>query len=132
MANTARQLDLRSSAVSVLFKLVSDAMLIVLQGDLSADTALSSKSEHTRAGDALALQARRAQSFSDFYHVAQTQAKKDGKKSRERSLAKVKNELDFQDWYKVIEEELLDASLEEYRCVCKAQTIPSAHLESQS
>jgi hypothetical protein len=63
------------------------------------------------------LQSRRAQSFSDFFHVAKTQARKNGKKSHQRSLEKVKTELDFQDWYKDVEERLLDASLEEYQCV---------------
>ena len=65
----------------------------------------------------MSIKARRAQSFSDFFYVATNQAKKESKKGCGRALEKVKTELDFQDWYKDVEDKLLDASLEKYRCV---------------
>lgn len=119
MSKLAMGLDLKTTGVSVPSSYLV-VMLIVLQGDAPADPALRSRSDLEESRDALSLRARRAQSFSDFLHAAQSQARKSDTKSKNKASEKVKTELDFQGWYQNVEEKLLDASLEEYQYVCES------------
>lgn len=61
--------------------------------------------------------ARRAKSYSDFYDVVRAHIKKEkalGKEKR-RSREALKTELEFRQWYNGVNDELLDASHEQYR-----------------
>lgn len=67
--------------------------------------------------------ARRAKSYSDFYHVVRAHTIKERKLEREKRRPReniredVKTELDFRRWYNGVHDELLDASHEEYKYV---------------
>lgn len=59
--------------------------------------------------------ARRAKSYSDFYDVVRAHLKKEKELERKKSKENISNELEFTQWYGGIEEELLEASHEEYK-----------------
>lgn len=67
--------------------------------------------------------ARRAKSYSDFYHVVRAQLTKDCKKTKqeyrdvETGTKTVKNGLKFERYYETMEDDLLDASQEEFQYV---------------
>jgi hypothetical protein len=65
--------------------------------------------------------ARRAKSYTDFYHVVRAQLTKDTKKMRHEyrgtvtSVLDVRGGLDFEDQYEALEDDLLDAGQEEFQ-----------------
>jgi len=65
--------------------------------------------------------ARRAKSYTDFYHVARAQIKKEQKTAnvaRRASTERLRNaEVGFQELYTAAADELLDASHEKYQSV---------------
>lgn len=61
--------------------------------------------------------ARRAKSYSDFYTVVRAHLKKEQALERKKSREDIGSELELVEWYGGVEEELLEASHEEYRCV---------------
>jgi hypothetical protein len=68
--------------------------------------------------------ARRAKSYSDFYHVARAQLTKEVKKMKKEERACVvtvgdmPKGLSFEKKYEALEDDLLDASREEYQYEC--------------
>lgn len=61
--------------------------------------------------------ARRAKSYSDFYTVVRAHLKKEKGLERKKSRDNISNELEFAEWYSGVNDELLEASHEEYKCV---------------
>lgn len=59
--------------------------------------------------------ARRAKSYSDFYNVVRAHIKKEKGLEKKKSQENISNELEFSEWYGEINEELLEASHEEYK-----------------
>lgn len=59
--------------------------------------------------------ARRARSYSDFYAVARAHLKKERALEKKKSQEHLSTELEFAEWYGGVNEELLEASHEEYR-----------------
>ena len=59
--------------------------------------------------------ARRAKSYSDFYTVVRAHLKKEKALEKKKSRENISGELEFADWYGSVNEELLEASHEEYR-----------------
>ncbi|KIW02820.1 uncharacterized protein PV09_05878 [Verruconis gallopava] len=79
--------------------------------------------------------ARRAKSYSDFYDVVRAHIKKENKLEKERERKKhrrkqVKNDLEFGSWYHGLQNDLLDASQEEYRLYRDQLHLAEEHLES--
>lgn len=73
------------------------------------------------AGPPPATIARRAQSYSDFYHVVRDYLKKEHKvekENRRRSWEEIKTTMKFEHWYGGMVSGLLDVSHEEYEYVC--------------
>lgn len=68
-------------------------------------------------GPPLATVARRAKSYSDFYDVVRAHLKKEKEIERKKSQEDISNELEFAEWYMGVEDELLDASHDEYTYV---------------
>lgn len=66
-------------------------------------------------GPPQATVARRAKSYSDFYNVVRAHLKKEKELEKKTSHVNISNELDFAEWYDGINEELLEASHEEYK-----------------
>jgi hypothetical protein len=64
--------------------------------------------------------ARRARSYSDFYAVARAHLKKEKALEKKKSQNYLSTELEFAEWYGGVNEELLEASHEEYRWASKA------------
>jgi hypothetical protein len=69
--------------------------------------------------------ARRAKSYSDFYTVVRAHLKKEKalEKKKKTSRDNLSTELEFAEWYGGVNEELLEASHEEYR-----QVQPTGHV----
>jgi hypothetical protein len=72
--------------------------------------------------------ARRAKSYSDFYDVVRAHVEKENRLEREKQRKRhnqkqIKNELEFGAWYHGLQNELLDASHEEYQYVYTATVI---------
>jgi hypothetical protein len=61
--------------------------------------------------------ARRAKSYSDFYTVVRAHLKKEKVLEKKKSRENISSELEFAEWYGVVNSELLEASHEEYRWV---------------
>ncbi len=59
--------------------------------------------------------ARRAKSYSDFYTVVRAHLSKEKALERKKSHTDISNELEFAEWYGSVNEELLEASHDEYR-----------------
>jgi hypothetical protein len=59
--------------------------------------------------------ARRAKSYSDFYNVVRAHIKKEKGLEKKKSQENISTELEFSEWYGEINEELLEASHEEYK-----------------
>lgn len=68
-------------------------------------------------GPPLATVARRAKSYSDFYDVVRAHLKKEKDLERKKSQENISDELDFVEWYSGVDEELLDASHDDYTYV---------------
>ncbi|KAL9103323.1 MAG: hypothetical protein Q9163_001629 [Psora crenata] len=88
---------------------------------------------------------RRAQSYTDFHHVAKSILQKDQRrpgicKSRERSAERAQtkavaseggicDDLDFVDWYHNLEQSLLESSHDEYTAYREELSIAESHLD---
>jgi hypothetical protein len=59
--------------------------------------------------------ARRAKSYSDFYTVVRAHLRKEKALEKKKSRENISTELGFAEWYGAVNEELLEASHEEYR-----------------
>lgn len=61
--------------------------------------------------------ARRAKSYTDFYHVARAQLRKEQKAAitKKESREGLKTEVDFQELYGTLADELIDASHDKYQ-----------------
>lgn len=66
--------------------------------------------------------ARRAKSYSDFYSVVRAHLNREKALERKKSREHLSTELDFAEWYGGVNDELLEASHEEYRYVLAPQT----------
>lgn len=60
--------------------------------------------------------ARRAKSYSDFYTVVRAHIKKEKALEKKKSQENLSTELELAEWYGGVNDELLEASHEEYRC----------------
>ena len=72
-------------------------------------------------GPPKATVARRAKSYSDFYEVVTAHLKKEKEKELERKSSRenIGNELEFAEWYSGVNDELLEASHDEYKYVLR-------------
>jgi conserved oligomeric Golgi complex subunit 3 len=64
--------------------------------------------------------AKRAKSYNDFYDIVRGQMKeelREHKQKRRQRNHYLANEVEFESWYSGLENELLDASHDEYRFV---------------
>ncbi|KAI9707661.1 MAG: Golgi transport complex subunit 3 [Candelina mexicana] len=88
--------------------------------------------ESTRIGPPAATVARRAKSYSDFYDVVRAQIKSNipTEKTAVGGASSIKSELEFGDWYHQIEDELLEASQEEYQSYQDQLCLFENHLDS--
>ncbi|EON68894.1 hypothetical protein W97_08152 [Coniosporium apollinis CBS 100218] len=92
--------------------------------------------DERKRGPPEATVARRAKSYSDFYHVVRAHTIKERKLEREKRRSReniredVKTELDFRRWYNGVHDELLDASHEEYKSYLEQLQLSQSHLES--
>lgn len=74
----------------------------------------------SNTGPPEATLARRAKSYSDFYHVVRAQITKDAKKAKEERGAEMlaptmRGGLDFEKQFEGLEDDLLEASQEEFQ-----------------
>ncbi|KAF2641601.1 Sec34-domain-containing protein [Massarina eburnea CBS 473.64] len=74
--------------------------------------------------------ARRAKSYSDFYDVVRAHIKKEKELERKRSRENIGTELELVQWYGAINDELLDASHEEYRLYQDQLHLTHDHLDT--
>ncbi|KAJ4290845.1 Golgi transport complex subunit 3 [Kalmusia sp. IMI 367209] len=74
--------------------------------------------------------ARRAKSYSDFYDVVRAHLKKEKELERKKSRDNIANDLEFAEWYNGVNEELLDASHEEYKLYQDQLHLTRSHLEN--
>ncbi|KAL8831173.1 MAG: hypothetical protein Q9191_001015 [Dirinaria sp. TL-2023a] len=85
--------------------------------------------------------ARRSQSYSDFHYAVHAVLGQKEKKSRRLSSQSkeedndegergIKNELDFEDWYRDVENGLIDASHDEYTAYQKQLELTKSHIDS--
>ncbi|PSN62858.1 Sec34-domain-containing protein [Corynespora cassiicola Philippines] len=74
--------------------------------------------------------ARRAKSYSDFYDVVRAHLKKEKELERKKSRDNISNELDFAEWYSGVDEELLEASHEEYKLYQDQLHLTRNHLDN--
>lgn len=63
--------------------------------------------------------ARRAKSYSDFYTVVRAHIKKERALEKKKSRENLGTELEFAEWYGSVNDELLEASHEEFRYVLR-------------
>lgn len=66
-------------------------------------------------GPPSATVARRAKSYSDFYTVVRAHLKKEKSLEKKKSREDIATELELAEWYGCVDDELLEASHEEYR-----------------
>lgn len=74
--------------------------------------------------------ARRAKSYSDFYAVVRAHLKKERALERKKSREDIGTELEFIEWYGAVNEELLEASHEEYRLYQNQLHMTRNHLDN--
>ncbi|KAL1595543.1 Golgi transport complex subunit 3 [Nothophoma quercina] len=72
--------------------------------------------------------ARRAKSYSDFYSVVRAHIKKENALAKKKSQGNISNELDFSAWYGGVNEELLEASHDEYKAYQSQLHLTRSHL----
>ena len=58
---------------------------------------------------------RRAQSYTDFHHAARAVFKANAKEEGDKSTKGIRNELEFADWYDSLENELSEASHDQFK-----------------
>ena len=88
------------------------------QADVERAEAIPEIAEETAGklnGPPPATVARRARSYSDFYTVVRAHLKKERALEKKKPRQNLANELEFAQWYGGVNEELLEASHEEYR-----------------
>ncbi|KNG52677.1 sec34-domain-containing protein [Stemphylium lycopersici] len=89
------------------------------QADLERVEAIVETAEDERPGKLNgpppATLARRAKSYSDFYSVVRAHLNREKALERKKSREHLSTELDFAEWYGGVNDELLEASHEEYR-----------------
>ncbi|KAL8936925.1 MAG: hypothetical protein Q9216_004684, partial [Gyalolechia sp. 2 TL-2023] len=76
---------------------------------------------------------RRAQSYTDFHYAAKSVLQNDASPKREKAAEHgdpIKDDLDFVDWYNGLENDLLEASQEEYTDYQRQLDVSSSHLDS--
>ncbi|KAH9862324.1 hypothetical protein IAQ61_010527 [Plenodomus lingam] len=74
--------------------------------------------------------ARRAKSYSDFYSVVSAHLKKERACEKKKSRHDIATELDFAKWYGDINDELLEASHDEYRLYQDQLLLTRTHLDN--
>ncbi|KAF1956847.1 Sec34-domain-containing protein [Byssothecium circinans] len=74
--------------------------------------------------------ARRAKSYSDFYDIVRAHIKRERELERKKSRENIGNELEFAEWYGGINDELLDASHEEYKLYQEQLHLMRNHLDT--
>ncbi|KAL5439183.1 hypothetical protein PMIN05_005411 [Paraphaeosphaeria minitans] len=74
--------------------------------------------------------ARRAKSYSDFYGLARPHLNKETESDRNKSRENISNDLDFAEWYKGVQDELLEASHDEYKLYLDQLHLTRAHLDT--
>lgn len=72
--------------------------------------------------------ARRAKSYSDFYSVVRAHIRKEKALVKKKSQENISNELDFAAWYGGVNEELLEASHDEYKAYQTQLHLTRSHL----
>ncbi|KAL8858418.1 MAG: hypothetical protein Q9178_005099 [Gyalolechia marmorata] len=85
------------------------------------------------AGPPKATLSRRAQSYSDFHYAAKAVLDRNLSPRKGKgtgSYRAIKDDLEFADWYDDLENDLLDASHEEYTDYLKQLDLYSSHLDS--
>lgn len=90
------------------------------QADVERAEAIEETTENVPGklnGPPPATVARRAKSYSDFYSVVRAHIKKEKALEKKKSQENLHTELELVEWYGGINDELLEASHEEYRCV---------------
>ncbi|KAL8823892.1 MAG: hypothetical protein Q9170_008295, partial [Blastenia crenularia] len=95
-------------------------------GEASVDTSHD-------AGPPKATLSRRAQSYTDFHHAAKSVLQTRGSSKQEQKAKNnelIKDDLEFMDWYDGLENELLEASHEEYTDYQRQLDASSSHLDS--
>ncbi|KAL8725391.1 MAG: hypothetical protein Q9181_006433, partial [Wetmoreana brouardii] len=93
----------------------------------------SSPNESHDAGPPKATLTRRAQSYSDFHHAVTAVLDEgiDGREEKEESNRRnIKDDLEFANWYENLENDLLDASHDEYTDYQRELDLCSLHLDS--
>jgi hypothetical protein len=76
--------------------------------------------------------ARRAKSYSDFYTVVRAHMKKERALERKKSQENLNTELEVAEWYGSINEELLEASHDEYRLYQNQLHMTRSHLANMT
>ncbi|KAF2851199.1 Sec34-domain-containing protein [Plenodomus tracheiphilus IPT5] len=74
--------------------------------------------------------ARRATSYSDFYTVVRAHLSKERALERRKSRDDIATELEFAEWYGGVNEELLEASHDEYRLYQHQLLLTRSHLDN--
>ncbi|KAL8706647.1 MAG: hypothetical protein Q9225_007928 [Loekoesia sp. 1 TL-2023] len=95
-------------------------------GEISADTLHN-------ASPPKATLSRRAQSYTDFHHAVKSVLRKDTSPKPEKegkAHELIKDDLEFSDWYHSLENDLLEASHEEYTDYQRQLDVSSSHLGS--
>ncbi|KAI4183792.1 MAG: hypothetical protein L6R41_005190 [Letrouitia leprolyta] len=93
----------------------------------------STQATQKDAGPPKATLSRRAQSYTDFHYAAKSVLRKDVSPKQEKAAENVqlmKDDLDFADWYNGLENDLLEASHDEYTDYQRQLDVSSSHLES--
>ncbi|KAJ4324933.1 Golgi transport complex subunit 3 [Neodidymelliopsis sp. IMI 364377] len=72
--------------------------------------------------------ARRAKSYSDFYSVVRAHIKKEKALQRKKSQENISSELDFAEWYGRANDELLEASHDDYKAYQTQLHLTRSHL----
>ncbi|KAL9577266.1 MAG: hypothetical protein Q9203_007527, partial [Teloschistes exilis] len=102
--------------------------------DRTLDAIAESSAEARRnAAPPKATVNRRAQSYSDFHHAVTSIFGADSIREDERKdkdAGNIKDDLDFADWYDGIEDDLLDASHDEYTDYQRQLDLASSHLDT--
>ncbi|KAI9725041.1 MAG: hypothetical protein M1812_000317 [Candelaria pacifica] len=93
---------------------------------------IAEEPEPIQNGPPAATVARRAKSYSDFYDAVRAQIKNGSLKEKITTdgVHSMRNELEFGDWYHQVEDELLEASQDEYQRYRDRLRLSEDHLDS--
>ncbi|KAI4174507.1 MAG: hypothetical protein LQ343_002264 [Gyalolechia ehrenbergii] len=95
--------------------------------------AKSSIQSSQNAGPPKATLSRRARSYTDFHYAAKRVLQKVDRPKQKKAAENdelIKDDLDFTDWYNGLENDLLEASHEEYTDYIRQLDVSSSHLDS--